>query len=372
MTNQAILSIFDYLCNEARNSAHSLFGLTELEGETAADLALRACIEGSRASTDRLLRSIDDVRELLAGESPASETLEEFDAALCLGETVDLLNLASRQPGRRIVLESGSEPVIVRQDRRVMEQVLARVLDAGLKLIRSGELRAGARPGTAGNGVRFEILLPICDLAARLVEWLNVDPEQIAFQNNDDVALKVPVMVAGRRLRALGGTAEFACQAPAPTRLAIYLPSQPDHRQARNSEPLRQSDHAEALNVLVAEDCDESYAISELLLKKENVWRARTGLEAIDVVKSRRFDLVLMDVHMPGMDGYEAIRLVRDWETQTGNARTPIVVASSDDLDKQHRSAAQAGCSGFLRKPLRKAELLELLDRLKAARAVAC
>jgi hypothetical protein len=70
MTNQAILSIFDYLCNEARNSAHSLFGLTELEGETAADLALRACIEGSRASTDRLLRSIDDVRELLAGESP--------------------------------------------------------------------------------------------------------------------------------------------------------------------------------------------------------------------------------------------------------------------------------------------------------------
>jgi hypothetical protein len=229
MTNQAILSIFDYLCNEARNSAHSLFGLTELEGETAADLALRACIEGSRASTDRLLRSIDDVRELLAGESPASETLEEFDAASCLGETVDLLNLASRQPGRRIVLESGSEPVIVRQDRRVMEQVLARVLDAGLKLIRSGELRAGARPGTAGNGVRFEILLPICDLAARLVEWLNVDPEQIAFQNNDDVALKVPVMVAGRRLRALGGTAEFACQAPAPTRLAIYLPSQPDH-----------------------------------------------------------------------------------------------------------------------------------------------
>jgi len=80
---------------------------------------------------------------------------------------------------------------------------------------------------------------------------------------------------------------------------------------------------------------------------------------------------VLMDVHMPGIDGYAAIRSIRDWETETGNARTPVIVLSSDDLDTQRRSAAQSGCSGFLRKPLRNGELLEVLNRLKAARAVA-
>jgi AmiR/NasT family two-component response regulator len=59
---------------------------------------------------------------------------------------------------------------------------------------------------------------------------------------------------------------------------------------------------------------------------------------------------------------------MREWETQTGNARTPIVVLSSDDIDTQMRSASQAGCSGFLRKPLDRHDLMDLLDRLKTVR----
>jgi CheY-like chemotaxis protein len=124
------------------------------------------------------------------------------------------------------------------------------------------------------------------------------------------------------------------------------------------------------LSVLVAEDSDESFLLTGILLQNESVWRARDGLEALDMMKSRRFDVVLMDIHMPGLDGYKAIRAMRDWETQTGNARTPMVVLSSDDLDTQMRSAAHAGCSGFLRKPLDQQDLLDLLDRLKAVRTV--
>lgn len=100
------------------------------------------------------------------------------------------------------------------------------------------------------------------------------------------------------------------------------------------------------------------------------MWRARDGLEALDMMKARRFDVVLMDIHMPGLDGYKTIRSMRDWETQTGNARTPIVVLSSDDLDTQMRTASQSGCSGFLRKPLDRHDLMDLLDRLKAVRTV--
>ena len=67
---------------------------------------------------------------------------------------------------------------------------------------------------------------------------------------------------------------------------------------------------------------------------------------------------------MPGTDGY--VRSEHDWETETGNARTPAVVLSADDVGTQVRSAAEAGCSGFLRKPVRKAEISALVDRLKA------
>ena len=290
---------------------------------------------------------------------------------MCLGEAIDLLNLAARHRCSRIVLEAPHAPLVLRQDRLVLEQVLTRVLDTASKLCRGGEMRAAAQPGPNGDGVRIEIRLPNWDALSWLAAWMNTDPEQASFKTNQDVAMGISLMVAAKRLHSLGGTVELVSAPPSPSGLAIYLPSQAVRPEALNSQPLLQSGCAEALNVLVAEDCDESFAISELLLKKENVWRARGGLEAIDMVKARRFDVVLMDIHMPGMDGYEVIRTLRDWETQTGNARTPIVVASSDDLDQQQRSAAQAGCSGFLRKPLRKADLLDLLDRLKAARAVA-
>jgi CheY-like chemotaxis protein len=72
---------------------------------------------------------------------------------------------------------------------------------------------------------------------------------------------------------------------------------------------------------------------------------------------------------MPGMDGYATIRAIRDWETQTANARTVIVLLSSDDIATQKRLAAQSGCSGFLKKPLRNSDLAGLLQRLKLARS---
>jgi CheY-like chemotaxis protein len=143
--------------------------------------------------------------------------------------------------------------------------------------------------------------------------------------------------------------------------LAICL-----QRQAVGCTEEPSTEAAGPLQILVAEDCDESYALTELLLRSESVDRAHTGLEAIDKVKQRRFDVVFMDIHMPGLDGYDTIREIRGWETRSGNARTPIVILSSDDVGTQTRSAAQSGCSGFLRKPVRTADLHALLEPLRA------
>jgi len=157
----------------------------------------------------------------------------------------------------------------------------------------------------------------------------------------------------------------------APGALVIDLPMAPPPAGDPDGAVRQPKIGAETLNVLMVEDCDESYALTELLLRNENVWRARDGLEALAMVTRQRFDIVCMDIHMPGSDGYQAIRKIREWETGTGNARTPIIVLSSDDLETQRRFAAKSGCSGFLRKPLRTSELLDVLIRLKASRSLA-
>jgi CheY-like chemotaxis protein len=367
MTNQTILSLLNYLCNEARNSVQANFGLIALGPSTSPDPGWQACLEHSKCGADRLLRCIDDIRELLSDETPLFDPGEEFDVTLCLGETIEVLNFASGDRASRLILQSARQ-VIGWQNRRAVEQILTRILDAVSKLGRRGEVLVTAVRAHEGDGVQFEIIPSNSNVALRVADWLNSDAEQVNFQDADEVRYGVATLVAGKRIRALGGSAAFVSDARAPMALMVSLPWQADTDRDRPLELSHQDQ--KGLSVLVAEDSDESFVLTRILLQQNLVWRARDGLEALDVMKAHRFDVVLMDVHMPGMDGYKAIRAMRDWETETGNARTPIVVLSSDDLDTQMRSAAHFGCSGFLRKPVDPMDLLDLLDRLKTLRMV--
>ena len=369
MTNQTILSLSNYLCNEARDSVQASLGLIALGPSLSPEPAWQACLQNSKCGADRLLRCIDDIRELLSTDTPAFDPAEEFDVTLCLGETIEVLNLGAGHRASRLILQSAGQPVSGRQHRRAVEQTLMRVLDAVSKLGRRGEALVTAMRANEGDGVRFEIIPANSNVALRVADWLNSDADQVNFQDTDEARYGVATLVAGKRIRALGGSAEFVSGARAPMALVVSLPWQADTDRDCPREPFHQEER-NGLSVLVAEDSDESFVLTSILLQKETVWRARDGLEALEMMKARRFDVVLMDIHMPGLDGYKAIRAMRDWEAETGNARTPIVVLSSDDLDTQMRCVAQAGCSGYLRKPLDPMDLLDLLDRLKTVRTV--
>ena len=368
MTNEAIAAILDHLSNEARNSAHATFGVMELLRDVAMDSTRQASLAIGTASADQLLRSIDDVRELLACVPAAPPVVEEFDGALCAGEIVEVLNLASGRRAKRMLLDAPAAPLPMTQDRKAVEQIFTRVLNTAFKLTQTNDVYVKIGPRGGESGVCLTMTARDTDLAVCLNIWLNANPDQVVLQEPVDVPFVIAVMVAGKHLRAMGGTSELIRDSAGHSVIVLNLPSQirpAGDAEATDSHPEARTN---ALNVLVAEDCDDSFALSELLLQNEHVWRARDGWEALRTVQRQRFDVVLMDVHMPGMDGYSAIRGIRDWETETGNARIPVVILSSDDLETQRRSAAQCGCSGFLRKPIRRDDLSNLLDRLKDAR----
>jgi CheY-like chemotaxis protein len=367
MTNEAILAILDHFCNEARNFAHATFGIMELRRSSDSD-APQDSVAIGRTSADQLLRSIDDVRDLLTSAVPEPGAVEEFDLGLCAGEIVEVLNLASGRRSTHMTLDTLPGPLAITQDRKAVEQILTRVLDTAFKLAQTSEVRVGLSVTCREHGVRMAVAARDTDLAVRLAKWLNANLDESALEDPGDVPFGVAVMVAGKRLRHLGGSAALGRDPAGHSFVSVDLPSQAQAGGALDPDGSRLESRPDFLTVLVAEDCDDSFVLSELVLHDEHVRRARDGAEALRMIQKHRFDVVLMDVHMPGMDGYAAIRCMRDWETQTGNARIPIVVLSSDDLETQRKSAAQCGCSGFLRKPLRRSDLTSLLDRLKQAR----
>ncbi|MFD0916944.1 ATP-binding protein [Pseudahrensia aquimaris] len=131
------------------------------------------------------------------------------------------------------------------------------------------------------------------------------------------------------------------------------LKSAPKKEQAL---PVPQIKPKKALSVLVAEDNPINALLVTALLGKmgHHVVRVETGRQAVNAIQTGRgpFDLVLMDLHMPEMDGTEAIRRIRRWEKQNGQQRLPIVVLSADGQESAREDALAAGGSAFLLKPL--------------------
>jgi len=119
--------------------------------------------------------------------------------------------------------------------------------------------------------------------------------------------------------------------------------------------------------VLVAEDSPTNRKIVELLLRRRgyDVTVAEDGLDALEAWRSNDFDVILMDVQMPRMDGITATRKIRESEA-SGSARIPIVALTAHALSGDRERCIEAGMDGYLTKPLRFEELLAVLAQISA------
>lgn len=118
------------------------------------------------------------------------------------------------------------------------------------------------------------------------------------------------------------------------------------------------------LNVLVAEDNPINWMLVQALLDKlgHRSELAEDGHKAVSLCASGSFDIVLMDLHMPGLDGLEAISKIRSREDKSAS-QVPIYVVSADVMPEAKEEALKAGADGFLSKPLKKQDLEAVLKR---------
>ena len=117
------------------------------------------------------------------------------------------------------------------------------------------------------------------------------------------------------------------------------------------------------LRVLLAEDNPDNVLLMrvhfEALPHRLDV--VSDGREAVEHFKRGGYDLVLMDLQMPVMDGFAATRAIRHWERARGWGRTRVVALTAHGLDEERRRGEAAGCDDHLVKPITKGRLLELL-----------
>jgi PAS domain S-box-containing protein len=127
------------------------------------------------------------------------------------------------------------------------------------------------------------------------------------------------------------------------------------------------------LTILLAEDNPVNAMLARELLRRRghHVTEVTTGEAAVTACAKGRFDLVVMDLHMPGLDGIEAARLIRAAETQTGARAVPIFALTADALETGRRACLVAGMDGFLTKPVDPAELDAVLATIVPSAVIA-
>src|SRR5882672_10726804 len=117
------------------------------------------------------------------------------------------------------------------------------------------------------------------------------------------------------------------------------------------------------MRILIAEDSPVNLLLIERYLKDPvyEIDTACDGAVAFQKFQSGAYDLVLMDLQMPVMDGYAATRTMRAWEVEHRKAPTPILALTAHAFQEEREKSLAAGCNAHLIKPIRKPELLEAI-----------
>ncbi|XXJ21699.1 response regulator [Desulfovibrio caledoniensis] len=130
-------------------------------------------------------------------------------------------------------------------------------------------------------------------------------------------------------------------------------------------QPARAERPDKPVRILIAEDSESNQMLLSLYFTDSGYTLdfADNGREAVARFKNGSYELVLMDIFMPVMDGLDATREIRSFEKERGLRPVPIVAVSANAFTEDRKRSMKAGCSDFMAKPIRKAPLLKFIAR---------
>lgn len=122
-------------------------------------------------------------------------------------------------------------------------------------------------------------------------------------------------------------------------------------------------DHSKSFDILLAEDNEVNQRLAVKILEKyhHGVTVANNGLEAFEAIQQKRYDVVLMDVQMPIMGGFEATAKIREWEREQGQVRTPIIALTAHAMLGDREKCIQAQMDEYLSKPLKQNQMMQTI-----------
>ncbi|WP_431260303.1 MHYT domain-containing protein [Roseateles chitinivorans] len=355
------------MSHEIRTPMNAILGFTELLLDTTLTDSQRRHLTTVRGSARSLLSLLNDILDTAKLDKGAMELeVVDFSLRTVCEQALNSLKLLAQRKSLALYLDYPSaEPRFFQGDPLRVQQVLLNLVGNAIKFTERGLVTLRMR--VEGGQIHLSVIDTGIGIAAdRLDRIFDAFAQADASTTRRFGGTGLGTTISRQLVERMGGRITVESEVDRGSTFHVWLPLPAGDAATAEAEAAEVTVTLPPLRLLVADDVAQNGELLQIILGREGhqVTLASDGLQALKAFSDGRFDAVLMDVHMPGLDGLGATRRIRNFEHAQGRGHTPVVALTASVLEEDRQAALAAGMDGFAVKPVEPARLFAEIARV--------